>query len=129
MIVRPFIAATTILAGTGVVQGSRENTVTHPDVDGSGDYIGVFAYDPKKPEIEAGASVGIALSGVVLVRTGDKVFAGKKATLKPDASGTFIEVTEDTGTHQVCGLFLQNGDGDEYVEMLVERGSVTILEE
>jgi hypothetical protein len=129
MIIRPFAAAARILAGTGVVRAETENGVTHPGEDGGGDYIGVFSYDPKKPEIEAGASAGIVLSGVVQVRTGGRVFAGKRAVLAPDATGRFVCVPDGAGTFPICGLFLQNADEDEYVEMFVERGSVTILEE
>jgi hypothetical protein len=70
MIVHPFVAETDILAGTGVVQGSKENAVKAPGANGAGDYLGVFAYDPKYPETAAGERVSIVLSGVVKVRAG-----------------------------------------------------------
>ena len=66
------------------------------------------------------------LSGVVKVLAGGNVTAGKKAVLKADASGAFINLPTAAGTYQVCGLFLQSGEADEYVEMMVERGSATI---
>jgi hypothetical protein len=126
MIVHPRIAETAIAAGTGVVQGAKENTVKSPASNGGGDYVGVFAYDPKKPQTDAGETVGVVLSGVVKVLAGGNVTAGKKAVLKADASGAFIDLPAAAGTYQVCGLFLQSGEADEYVEMMVERGSVTI---
>ena len=126
MTVRPYIAETALLAGTGVVQGSKENAVKKPGADGSGDYLGVFAYDPKKPETEAGERAGITLSGAVKVLAGGNVTAGKRAVLKADASGAFINLPQAAGTYQVCGLFLQSGEADEYVEMMVERGSAAV---
>jgi hypothetical protein len=126
MIVHPRIAETAILAGTGVVQGTKENTVKCPAANGSGDYVGVFAYDPKKPETAEGETLGVVISGVVKVRAGGNVTAGKKAVLKTNASGTFINLPTTAGTYQVCGLFLQSGEADEFVEMMVERGNATI---
>ena len=129
MIVRPYIAESVIHAGTGVVQGTKENAVSLPEDDGSGDFIGVFAYDPHIPSREAGEHIGITLSGVVKVRAGGNVRAGKKAVLKVDDSGTFIDLPSAAGVYSVCGLFLQSGEEDEYVEMLIERGSAIIEEE
>ena len=129
MIVRPYTAETNINAGTGVVQGGRENAVKKPAADGSGDFIGVFAYEPHIPGREAGEHIGITLAGVVKVRAGGNVTAGKRAVLKADGSGTFTDLPSDAGVYSVCGTFLQSGEADEYVEMLVERGSVTVAEE
>jgi hypothetical protein len=129
MIVRPYIAETDINAGCGVVQGSKENAVKKPADDGSGDFIGVFAYDPHIPNREAGEHIGIALAGVVKVRAGGNVTAGKRAVLKADASGTFINLPAAAGEYSICGLFLQSGEADEYVEMIIERGGVTVAEE
>lgn len=129
MIIRPYIAETDINAGTGVVQGSRENAVKKPAANGSGDFIGVFAYDPHIPNREAGEHIGIALTGVVKVRAGGNVTAGKRAVLKADDSGTFIDLPEEAGEYSACGLFLQSGETDEYVEMIIERGSITVAEE
>ena len=128
MIVRPYVAETGIDAGCGVVQGSQENTIRHPDMDGSGDFIGVFAYDPHIPNRDAEEHIGVTLAGVVKVRAGGNVTAGKRAVLKADASGTFIGLPEAAGVYSTCGTFLQSGEADEYVEMIVERGSVTVAE-
>jgi hypothetical protein len=128
MIVRPYIAETDISAGTGVVQGAKENAVKKPAGNGSGDFIGVFAYDPHIPGREAGEHIGIALSGVVKVRAGGNVTAGKRAVFKADASGTFIDLPSAAGVYPVCGTFLQSGEADEYIEMIIERGSVTVEE-
>jgi hypothetical protein len=129
MIVRPYVAETAVSAGCGVVQGAKENAVKKPAANGAGDFIGVFAFDPHISVREAGEHTGITLAGVVKVRAGGNVTAGKKAVLKPDESGTFINLPEEAGAYSTCGLFLQSGEADEYVEMLVERGSVTIIEE
>jgi hypothetical protein len=126
MIVRPYTTETGVNAGCGVVQGSVENLVGCHGTDGSGDFIGVFAYDPHIPGREAGEHIGIALTGVVKVRAGGNVTAGKRAVLKADASGTFIDLPSDAGVYSVCGTFLQSGEADEYVEMIIERGSVTV---
>jgi hypothetical protein len=129
MIVRPYRAETDINAGCGVVQGTKENAVQKPAANGSGDFIGVFAYDPHIPAREAGEHIGVTLSGVVKVRAGGNVTAGKRAVLKADASGTFIDLPSAEGVYSVCGMFLQSGEADEYVEMLIERGSVPVEEE
>ena len=126
MIVRPYIAETAIKAGTGVVQGAKENGVKTPAAGGSGDFIGVFAYDPHISGREEGEHIGVTLTGVVKVRAGGNVTAGKRAVLEADDSGTFIDLPEAAGVYSVCGTFLQSGEADEYVEMIVERGSVTV---
>ena len=127
MIVRAYTAETDINAGTGVVQGGSDNKVKRPAADGSGDFIGVSAYDPHIPGKEAGEHIGITLAGVVKARAGGNVTAGKRAVLKADGSGTFIDLPGAAGMYSVCGTFLQTGGADEYVEMLVERGSVTVV--
>jgi hypothetical protein len=99
----------------------------HPDTDGSGDFIGVFAFEANAPH-EADEEIGIAISGVVQVLAGGTVNAGKKAVLKGDASGSFIELPSNAGQYATCGTFLQSGSEGEYVDLVIERGSVTILE-
>jgi hypothetical protein len=124
---RPYRTETAINPGTGVVQGSKENNVRCPDVDGSGDFIGVYAFEANSPK-DADEEIGIALSGVAQVLAGGDVRAGKKAVLKGDVSGSFIELPETAGQYATCGTFLQSGASGEYVDMLIERGSVTIPE-
>jgi hypothetical protein len=108
------------------VQGSAENKVKAPGSGGSGDFIGVYAWEANEAK-EAGDEVGVAVSGVVKVRAGGTVTAGKKAVLT-DVTGAFTELGEDAGRHDTCGTFLQSGAAGEYVDMIVERGSVTIPE-
>jgi hypothetical protein len=108
-----------------VVQGSAENKVKAPGTGGSGDFIGVFAWEANEAKA-AGDEVGIALDGVVKVRAGGTVNAGKKAVLKNDITGAFVELGSAAGRYTVCGTFLQSGAAGEYVDMIVERGSVTI---
>lgn len=124
---RPYRTETEIHPGTGVVQGSEETKVRCPDTDGSGDFIGVYAFEANALK-EAGDEIGIALSGVAAVLAGGTVHAGKQAVLKGDASGSFIELPEAAGQYATCGTFLQSGSAGEYVDMIIERGSVTIPE-
>jgi hypothetical protein len=124
---RPYRTETAIPPGTGVVQGSEENKIRCPDTDGSGDFIGVYAFEANAPKA-ADEEVGIALNGVVAVLAGGTVKAGKQAVLKGDASGSFVEVPETAGQYATCGTFLQSGSAGEYVDMIIERGRVTIPE-
>jgi hypothetical protein len=124
---RPYITESAVLPGTGVVQGSAENKVKAPGAGGSGDFIGVFAWEANEAK-EAGDELGVALTGVVKVRAGGTVNAGKKAALKNDTTGAFVEMGSGAGRYAVCGTFLQSGGAGEYVDMIVERGSATIPE-
>ena len=126
--IRPYIAESEILPGTGVVQGECENTARRPNEEGAGDFIGVYAYEPRRETKNEKETLGVVISGVVKVRAGGNVRAGKRAVLKADESGSFIEAA-GAGTHPVCGMFLESGDEDEYVEMLIERGCVSIEED
>jgi hypothetical protein len=122
---RPYKAENKIKPGTGVVQGSAERKVKHPDSDGSGDFIGVYAFEANEAK-EAGDEIGVAVSGIVKVLAGGTVDAGKKAVLKADASGAFVNIGDEPGLYQTCGTFLESGASDEYVDMIIERGIVTI---
>jgi hypothetical protein len=122
---RPYVAESSIAPGTGVVQGTAENQVKAPGSGGSGDYIGVYPFEANEAKA-AGDSVGIELDGVVKVLAGGSVTAGKKAVLKSDTSGSFVNVPTAPGRYATCGTFLQSGSAGEYVDMIVERGSVTI---
>jgi hypothetical protein len=122
---RPYLAESKIEPGTGVVQGSEENKVTAPGDEGEGDFIGVYAFEANERK-EIGDQIGIAISGVAKILAGADVLAGKKAVLKADDSGKFINVPEAAGQYAICGTFLQNGLIGEYVDMIIERGSVTI---
>ncbi|GHU01827.1 hypothetical protein FACS1894147_02420 [Spirochaetia bacterium] len=122
---RPYLAESAIEPGTGVVQGSAENKVTRPGDEGEGDFIGVYAFEANERK-DLGDQIGVDISGVVKVLAGADVVAGKKAVLKADDSGKFIKLPTTAGTYATCGTFLQSGAAGEYVEMIVERGSVTI---
>jgi hypothetical protein len=102
---RAYRTETAVKPGTGVVQGSAENKVKAPGAGGSGDYIGVYAFEAK-PAKEAGDEIGVVLSGVAQVAAGGTVNAGKKAVLKGDASGSFINAPETEGRYAICGTFL-----------------------
>jgi hypothetical protein len=122
---RPYIADSAISPGTGVVQGSKDKTVKAPGSGGSGDFIGVYAFEANEPKA-TGDAIGIAISGAVKVLAGGAVSAGKKAVLKGDTSGAFINAPSTAGQYVTCGTFLESGASGEYVDMFVERGSVTI---
>jgi hypothetical protein len=124
---RPYIAEQVIGPGRGVVQGSADNKVKCPGGAGEGNYIGVYPYEANESKV-AGESVGIVLHGVVKVEAGGTVAAGKKAILKADASGSFVVLPEEEGQYTTCGMFLEGGSAGDYVDMIVERGSVTISE-
>jgi hypothetical protein len=124
---RPYIAEGAIKPGTAVVQGSADNKVKAPGEDGSGDFIGVYPWEANEAKA-AGDPVGIALHGVVKALAGGNVVAGKKAVLKADASGSFVEASAAAGQHDTVGLFLEGGSAGEYVDLLVERGSITVAE-
>jgi hypothetical protein len=123
---RPYIAESAINPGCGVVQGSKDTQVKVSQ-NGSGLFIGVYAFEDNAAK-EAKAPVGIAITGVAKVLAGGTVLAGAKAVLKADNSGTFIHVSTTAGQYATCGTFLESGASGEYVDMVIERGSVTIVE-
>lgn len=120
---RPYITEVEIKPGRGVVQGSAENKVKLPGVNGEGDFLGVYPFEANMTH-DAEDELGIALLGVVKVEAGDTVAAGKKAVLAE--GGRFIEVDEEEGTYNTCGIFLESGAAGDYVDMLIERGAVVV---
>jgi len=120
---RPYIAEVEIKPGRGVVQGSAENKVKLPGAHGEGDFLGVYPFEANMTH-DAGDELGIALFGVVKVEAGDTVTAGKKAVLAE--GGCFVEVDEEDGTYNACGIFLESGASGDYVEMLIDRGAVNV---
>ena len=122
---RPYKTESAISPGCGVVQGSSETLVKAPGSGGSGDFIGVYPFEANAAK-EAGDQLGIEISEIAKVQAGGNVTAGKKAALKADTSGTFINVATTAGAHPTCGTFLQSGASGDYVDMIVERGSVTV---
>jgi hypothetical protein len=122
---RPYIAESEIKPGCAVVQGSADNKVKAPGEAGAGDFIGVYPWEANEAK-SAGDPVGIVLHGVVKVLAGGTVEAGKKAVLKAGASGSFEVLPDAPGRYNTAGMFLEGGSAGEYVDMIVERGSVTI---
>ena len=122
---RPYIAESEINPGCGVVQGTAENQVKAPGDGGAGNFIGVYAFESNEKKV-IGNHLGIVITGPCKVLAGGNVTAGKKAILKADTTGTFIDCPETEGQYATCGTFLQSGVDGEYVDMLVERGSVTV---
>jgi hypothetical protein len=107
------------------VQGSVDNKVKAPGASGAGGFIGVYSWEANEAK-ETGDPVGIVLHGAAKVLAGGTVAAGKKAVLKADASGAFIVLPAAADLYNTVGTFLEGGSAGEYVDMIVERGSVTI---
>jgi hypothetical protein len=122
---RSYIAEGELQSGCGVVQGSNETKVKAPGEGGAGDFIGVYAYESNEAK-QDGEPVGIVIDGPCKILAGGSVTAGKKAVLRGDTSGSFINCPTSAGRYSTCGTFLQSGLDGEYVDMMVERGSVTI---
>ena len=122
---RPYIAESVIKPGTAVVQGSRDNNVKAPTSNGGGDFIGVYSFEANEAKA-VGEEVGIVLHGIAKVVAGGTVAAGKKAILKADASGTLVVLPTTAGTYNTVGTFLEGGSAGEYVDVLIERGNITV---
>ncbi|MHB9292677.1 hypothetical protein Holit_01779 [Hollandina sp. SP2] len=122
---RPYIAEGAIKPGCAVVQGSADNKVKAPGEAGAGEFIGVYPWEANEAK-SARDPVGIVLHGVVKVLAGGTVEAGKKAVLKGDTSSAFEVLPDAAGRYNTVGTFLEGGSAGEYVDMIVERGSVTI---
>jgi hypothetical protein len=122
---RPYIAGSDIKPGTAVVQGKADNQVTAPDKDGKGDFIGLYSFEANEKKA-VGDSVGIVLHGVGKAVAGGTVTAGKKAILKADASGSLVVLPDTAGKYNTVGTFLEGGSAGDYVDVLIERGNVTL---
>ena len=122
---RPYIAGSDIKPGTAVVQGSADNQVTAPDNNGKGDFIGLYSFEANEKKA-AGDSVGIVLHGVAKAVAGGTVAAGKKAILKADTSGALVVLPDTPGKYSTVGTFLEGGSSGDYVDVLIERGNITI---
>ncbi|MDR0487045.1 MAG: hypothetical protein LBG91_02235 [Treponema sp.] len=122
---RPYTAESAVKPGCAVVQGSADNKVKAPANDGYGDFIGLYAFEANE-EKKAGEAVGIVLYGAAKALAGGTVAAGKKAILKPDASGTLVVLPATAGGYKTVGTFLESGSAGDYVDVLIERGNVSI---
>ena len=124
---RPYIAESVIKPGRAVVQGSADNKVKAPASDGGGDFIGIYSFEANE-EKKANQEIGIVISGIAKAVAGENVTAGKKAILKADDSGTLVNLPETEGNYSTVGLFLESGFTGEYIDVLIERGNITIQE-
>jgi hypothetical protein len=122
---RPYIAGSAIKPGTAVVQGSADNKVQSPGANGAGDFIGLYPFEANEEKAKDDA-VGIVLHGVAKALAGGTVAAGKKAILKADVSGSFVVLPETAGKYSTVGTFLESGSAGDYVDVLIERGNVTV---
>ncbi len=122
---RPYTAESVIAPGCAVVQGSVDNQVTAPTAAKT-DFIGVFPYEAQQAGKETGDPIGIVVFGIVKVLLGGNAAAGKKAVLSKTKPGAFEGLPSAAGTYSTCGLFLESGAAGEYVDMFIERGSVTV---
>jgi len=122
---RPYIAESAIKPGTAVVQGSADNKVKAPGNNGAGDFIGAYSFEANE-EKKANEEIGIVLHGIAKMVAGGNVAAGKKAILKSDTSGTLVVLPTAAGDYSIVGTFLEGGSAGEYVDVLIERGNITI---
>jgi len=122
---RPYIAESAIKPGCAVVQGSADDKVKTPGNNGAGDFIGIYAYEANE-EKKAGEAIGIVLSGVAKAVAGGTVAAGKKAILKGDTSGSLVVLPTAAGNYNTVGTFLEGGSAGDYVDVLIERGNITV---
>jgi len=118
---RPYIAESVIKPGCAVVQGTADNKVKAPGNNGTGDFIGLYAFEANEEKKE-GESVGIVLHGVAKALAGGTVTAGKKAILKKDTSGSLEVLPSTAGDYNTVGIFLEGGSAGDYVDVLIERG-------
>jgi hypothetical protein len=124
-IIRPYIAESAILPGTAVVQGSADNKVKAPNPSGGGFFIGFYPFEANEAKA-AGDAIGIQLTGIAKVRAGGDVTAGHSAYVKGPMGDLVNFQTDDPGNYDMVGMFLEGGAAGEYVDLLIERGSVTI---
>jgi hypothetical protein len=122
---RPYLAESVIRPGCAVVQGTLDNQVKAPGENGGGDFIGLYPFEANESKAPR-EEVGIVLHGVAKALAGGNVAAGKKAVLKSDESGSLVVMPEDEGQYNTAGTFLEGGSAGEYVDVMIERGSVTI---
>ena len=122
---RGYIAESDVKPGCAVVQGSADNEVKAPGTDGEGDFIGIYSFEDNETKTP-GEEIGIVLNGVVKAFAGGDVSAGKPAILKDDDSGSLVAVPAAAGEYRTVGIFLESGHAGEYVDFLVERGSVSV---
>ena len=122
---RPYVAESAIKPGCAVVQGSADNKVKAPGNNGAGDFIGLYAYEANE-EKKADEAIGIVLHGVAKALAGGTVAAGKKAILKADTSGSLVVLPDTAGKYSIVGTFLEGGSAGDYVDVLIERGNITV---
>jgi len=122
---RPYIAESVIKPGHAVVQGSADNKVKAPSNNGAGDFIGVYSFEANEAKT-VGEEIGIVLHGVAKAVVGGTVAAGKKAILKSDDSGSLVVLPTTAGNYNTVGTFLEGGSSGDYVDVLIERGNVTV---
>lgn len=121
---RPYVAQNKIIPGSAVVQGTADNAVKIP-VDENADMLGVYPFESNEA-VKAGDHIGIALSGVVKIILGGNATAGKKAVLSKTKKGAFEDVPSEKGEYKTCGIFLESGEAEEYVDMFIERGNISV---
>jgi hypothetical protein len=122
---RPYIAESEIKPGCAVVQGSADNKIKAPASDGAGDFIGLYPFEANEKKV-VNEEIGIVLHGVAKALAGGTVAAGKKAILKNDASGSLVVLPTTAGNYSTVGTFLEGGSAGDYVDVLIERGTVKI---
>ncbi|MBN2546560.1 MAG: hypothetical protein JXB50_12240 [Spirochaetes bacterium] len=119
---RPYKAGSPMVPGYAAAQGSDDNTVI--PADGSNDFIGAYEFENQRADKLVGENLGVVVSGLAKVIAGGDVTAGKKAVV--NAGGKFINCPATAGTYKTVGTFLESGSLDQYVDIIIERASVTV---
>jgi hypothetical protein len=83
-------------------------------------FFGISAFEASEAK-EAGG-IGIMLFGVVKAQAGGAVTAGKNVVLA--VSGILVVPRQ----HHIFDTLLESGKAREFVDMIIERGSITIKE-
>jgi hypothetical protein len=114
------VAEAAIKPGRIVGLGAQENGV---NIAAGGDF-GVYSAESMAVDKEIGEHLPVVMMGPARVEAGGTVHAGEFGTA--DADGKAVEIAATAGLHEYGVFFLQGGAVGELVEVLVERGSVTV---
>lgn len=116
MIIRNCVAVTEIKPGQWVKESGDNKVGTEIE----GEFIGVYGFENGKITKNPGDNIGVVINGgpvKVLVDTNVK-FGGKAIM---GNNGAFSQMPNDSGVYFVVGMFLEDGQAGDYVEMLVEK--------
>lgn len=116
MIIRNCVAVTEIKPGQWVKESGDNKVGTNIE----GEFIGVYGFENGKVTKKTGDNLGVVIQGgPVKVLVDSNVSFGDKAIL--GSNGSFSIMPNTSGVYFVVGMFLEDGQAGDYVEMLVEK--------